>query len=358
MSGGRPGGDGVAGPYDPSDVAEEDLWFLPDSLEDISPSDPPWPVAERNALLRADDWIRAEKQSACALLGAATAFVRLDERLNGLRDGAELADRLALHEASDMSWSCGARVTPDRLALYDVMRLTHAGDDRDLATALWVRQRLTRRVGPEAGLVDFLGRKTQSESGLADYARRPEGEEFIALAADWSGLQDAAPDIHPITRAALAFFGWRALGLSGQETDLEAATVAARIGAAEGRALAFLPLAMGGGRALHASGSISERLTSWYRGIEAASLRALMLLDGMRRWEVDALSRTATLSGRTPPALISALRATPALSAEMAARLTGSSRAAALRNLTWFEENGLVREITGQGRFRIWAAKF
>ena len=40
----------------------------------------------------------------------------------------------------------------------------------------------------------------------------------------------------------------------------------------------------------------------------------------------------------------------------MAARATGASTAGARRNLGWFERAGLVREITGQGRFRFWQA--
>jgi Fe2+ or Zn2+ uptake regulation protein len=44
----------------------------------------------------------------------------------------------------------------------------------------------------------------------------------------------------------------------------------------------------------------------------------------------------------------------PLLSAPMAEALTGTSRAAVQRNLTWMEERGLVREVTGQGKFRMW----
>lgn len=40
----------------------------------------------------------------------------------------------------------------------------------------------------------------------------------------------------------------------------------------------------------------------------------------------------------------------------MAEALTGKSRAAVQRNLTLFQARGLVREVTGQGRFRFWKA--
>jgi Fic family protein len=42
--------------------------------------------------------------------------------------------------------------------------------------------------------------------------------------------------------------------------------------------------------------------------------------------------------------------------AAAAAALTGVSKAASLRNLDEFERRNLVREITGQGRFRFWTA--
>jgi len=38
----------------------------------------------------------------------------------------------------------------------------------------------------------------------------------------------------------------------------------------------------------------------------------------------------------------------------MAEAITGASRAAVQRNLAWMETKDLVREVTGQGRFRMW----
>jgi Fe2+ or Zn2+ uptake regulation protein len=38
----------------------------------------------------------------------------------------------------------------------------------------------------------------------------------------------------------------------------------------------------------------------------------------------------------------------------MAEAMTGSSRAAVQRNLAWMETRGLIREVTGQGRYRMW----
>jgi Fe2+ or Zn2+ uptake regulation protein len=41
----------------------------------------------------------------------------------------------------------------------------------------------------------------------------------------------------------------------------------------------------------------------------------------------------------------------------MAEALTGASRTAVQRNLAWMEERGLIREVTGQGRYRVWAVR-
>ena len=40
----------------------------------------------------------------------------------------------------------------------------------------------------------------------------------------------------------------------------------------------------------------------------------------------------------------------------MAQAITGASRAAVQRNLAWMQNHGLIREITGQGRYRMWRA--
>lgn len=60
------------------------------------------------------------------------------------------------------------------------------------------------------------------------------------------------------------------------------------------------------------------------------------------------------LSGRTPVALRKIFTEWPLASAPMA--MTGASRAAVQRNLAWMEASALIREVTGQGRYRMWKA--
>jgi predicted transcriptional regulator len=60
------------------------------------------------------------------------------------------------------------------------------------------------------------------------------------------------------------------------------------------------------------------------------------------------------LSGRTPVALRKTFSQWPLVSAPMAEAVTRASRGAVQRNLTWMEAIGLIREVTGQGRYRMW----
>ncbi|MFN5827179.1 MAG: hypothetical protein ACK446_09235, partial [Rhodobacterales bacterium] len=107
---------------------------------------------------------------------------------------------------------------------------------------------------------------------------------------------------------------------------------------------------------LRAGGAPAERLVRWLDGMGAACLTAMRHLDDIEAWAARAKAATVALSGKTPPALCRVLTEWPLVSAPMAEQLTGSSRAAAQRNLAWMEAQGLIREVTGQGRLRMWKA--
>ncbi len=135
---------------------------------------------------------------------------------------------------------------------------------------------------------------------------------------------------------------------------MEAAVTAGRIAATEGRGAVFAPLAMGGAGGLRAGGSPADRLVRWLDGIEAACFTAMRHLDDIEAWAARAEKEMSVLSGKTPPVLRAVLTEWPLVSAPMAEALTGASRAAIQRNLAWMESRGLIREVTGQGRFRMW----
>ena len=113
---------------------------------------------------------------------------------------------------------------------------------------------------------------------------------------------------------------------------------------------------MGGAGGLRAGGPPAERLTRWLEGMDNACLAAMRHLDDLEIWSTQAQTVMSVLSGRTPPALRAALTEWPLVSAPMAETLSGASRAAVQRNLAWMEAHGLICEVTGQGRFRIWRA--
>jgi len=135
---------------------------------------------------------------------------------------------------------------------------------------------------------------------------------------------------------------------------MEAAVTAARIAASEGKGAIFAPLDLRWSGGLRAGGPPNQRLACWLEGMETACLTKMRHLDDIEAWSKRTETVMAVLSGRTAPALRSALSEWPLISAPMAEALTGASRAAVQRNLAWMEARGLIREVTGQGRYQMW----
>ena len=327
-------------------ASEGDLWFLPGQMEEEPDYLPPGPRAEPRETAVFDDWQRAEASNAARLARVAGRIGALDDRLK--RGPVGWRHRLALIEAADLSWFVGDRIGPDRLALWISMRLSGVQDDTAaLARVGWAMRRLTGGPGPEPDLSAFLDRR--DPENLAD-----EAEPFADRAGGWLELMAQAADLHPIARACMGFHLWSLAGLGQQGDRMEAAVTAARIAAVEGKGAVFAPLAMGGAGGLRAGGPPAERLVRWLDGMESACLASMRHLDDIQAWSAQAEVAMAQLSGRTPPALRAVLTEWPLVSASMAEILTGASRAAVQRNLAWLEERGLIREATGQRRFRMW----
>ena len=196
-------------------------------------------------------------------------------------------------------------------------------------------------------LAAFLDRR--DPENLAD-----EAEPFADRAGGWLDLMAQAADLHPISHACMGFHIWSLAGLGQHGDRMEAAVTAARIAASEVRGAVFAPVAMGGAGGLRAAGLPADRLTRWLDGMETACLTAMRHLDDIEAWAVRAEAEMTALSGRTPPALRAALTSWPFVSAPMAEVLAGASRAAVQRNLAWMDARGLIREVTGQGRYRMW----
>lgn len=332
---------------DPSD--EDDLWFLPpDDEERQDDFLPPGPRTDTRLLFDPLDWRKAQAGLSVELADLAVTFGALDERLRAGPEG--WTHRLALMDVSDLGWWTGDRISVDRLALWTGLRIGATGDDvQALFRAGWAVRRLTSGAAPtvggwESGLTAFLDRMAQGV------------EDIPETIADLAEVMNNADGLHPVTQAAIAFHAWRALS-EGIGQDTEAAIIAARHAASMGRGGAlFMPLALSGPGALRGAGEPGEKLSAWIRGAGQAALAALLHLDRVSAWETRAREATEDLSGRTPPRLIDVLTAWPMVSAPLAEDLTKSSRAAVQRNFDRFTRRGLVREVTGQGRYRVWTA--
>ena len=327
---------------------EEDLWFLPGPLEEEPDNLPLGPRTEPPDTAVIENWAKAEGVHAARLARVAGRLGALDDRL--LRGPEGWRHRLALIEAADLSWFAGDRVSADRLALWVSMRLSGAQDDPNaLARVGWAVRRLTGGPGPKADLAAFLDRRDpENIEGSA--------ERFEDRAGGWLDVMTAATDLHPITRACMGFHLWSLAGLGQHDDQIEAAVTASRIAASDGSGAIFAPLAMGGAGALRASGSTPERLARWLDGMNSATLSAMRHLDDIEAWRALAETTMARLSGRTPASLLKTFVDWPLISAPMAEALCAASRSAVQRNLIWMQGQGLIRETTGQGRFRMWSA--
>ncbi len=305
---------------------EADLWFLPGPPEDDPGPLPPLPRAPRTDPAHPEDWAQAEAAQAAALARVAARLGALDDRLHQGPEGWR--HRLALLEAADLSWFSGDRVAPDRLALWVGLRLAGVQTDAAaLARVGWAVRRLSGGPGPdmdsETALAGFLGRHDPDTPDTPGPEVAPDS--LRTRSAAWLEALRTAEALHPITRACMGYHLWALAGLGQPGDRLEAAVTAAR-------------------------------LEAWLSGMEAATLAALRALDQVAEWSARAERVMAPLSGRTPPALARVLAEWPLVSAPMAEALTGASRAAVQRNLAWMEARGLITEVTGQGRFRMWRA--
>jgi hypothetical protein len=327
---------------------EADLWFAPSpETEDLDGSlYAPLPRANDKEQGLTDDWRVAEREHLNQIARVAQRLGALDDRLG--RGPPGWGERLAMMEASELSWFTGHRVPLDKLSLWLVLRIGSAQfEDMSMSKTAWAFSRLAVGPGPEVGLAEFLARREASGVPVTL-------DERIDA---WRNVISEANDLHPFTRACFGYWLWPMAGIGPEGEKLEAAVVAGRqasAGCVGG--CRFVPMALGGARGLRAGGQPSKRLKAWLDGLESGVAAAMRELDVLESWQLRATEATRDLSGRTPPELIRLLVQHVVLCAPVAEKLTGASRAAAQRNLVMFEERGLVREVTGQGRWRFWRA--
>jgi hypothetical protein len=332
------------GLYDADPAAEDDLWFLDaEAVDDVGFA--PLPRSDQRKLFDPNDWLAAQAEHSGALAEVAQLFGALDERL--LQMGAGALAHLALKEVEEFSWGIGDRIAADRLALWMEMHLAGLQDDNQaLMRGSWAFRRLTApRLSLPATAADIV----------AQLGRR-NAEDDAGMIAELSEAMAGASQLHPIIRGALLFHVWGVVGQGGAGTDIEAAVLGARLAASSGRGGAlFLPL---GRSRLRMAGPLAlDKVAAWLQAAERGLLGALMQLDHLRHWQTASHAALSGLSGKTPKALVELFLALPAVNAALAEKQLGASRSSVQRNLDVMVSRGLLREITGQGRYRVWVPK-
>jgi hypothetical protein len=357
----------------PEDRDDAYLWFMPGPSEEEPDFLPPGPQPEAKESEIVHAWRAAEAGQAARLAHVAARLGILDERLR--RGPAGWRQRLALIEASELGWLTQDRIGLDRLSLYMALRISTATDDAQaLYRMAWTVRRLADGPGPlgagqcVADIEAFLDRRDRPGQGEGfkntgapiRMHEMEDREAFENRAASWLAMMRQANDLHPVTRACMGFHLWHVAELSSIDDPLEAAVTAARVAVSDltsslGRPGAiFAPIAMGGGGGFRAIGDPAARLARWLNAMESAVFAALRRLEEVEAWNETAAEMMASLSGKTPPMLRDTFTSWPLVSTQMAEKLTGVHRATVQRNIDWMEERGLVREVTGQGRYRMW----
>lgn len=311
------------------------------------------------------EWLAAQSQLAVLLAEAAFAVGQMDSRLAAMpnADRAGVSRRLALREVESMLWAQGTPLKGEEIGrdLQDA----RAGADLDvMAQARWAM----RRLEGQGGLTDlrgFLGLRRSGPAGSgpssgatqdSGVAVRPTVGDFDDVAAEYLALDAQLWALHSIARAPMQMILWRRAGLSPDGTVIEAAVWTARAMGVTHEALRFAPLGSHGRRVWQAGGVAARRLEGHLLAVRDGALEAKRQIVQLERWVSDAQRWAAGIKGSNPRRIIGALVAHPLLSAPVAETATGVSRMTAERVLNKMEAAGLIREVTGGTRFRLWTA--
>ncbi len=306
---------------------EDDLWFLPDPLAEMGAESPPWPLAETPARPDPADWQAQEHQQARLLADTTEALGRLRERIRFLPPGCR--ERLALGEITAQLALDGLRLGPERLALYRAGRLPSGDDAMELARANWGLRRITSAGDPLRDPGAFFDRRGS--------------DEFATQAETWRQTVTTF-QAHPLTQAGYATALLRSTGLVGDQL-LEPIVAALCIGGPDLSLRAAQRTEMG-----------LNGLAPWLEAIQRSVQACLMELARIHTWLDSAHAQLAQQSGATPAKLVDALLKFPTLSVPLAQAETGASKASCQRGLQRLTQLGLTQELTGQARYRFWAA--
>lgn len=348
----------IALPGDPDDESNEPAWFeWDDGFDDDTEEKKP--VSQRAWLAT---WIEAARTPEVlrAVTEAAEALTRLESRLIYDPDVEGAAERMAQDEAGDAMWLTGDAGARDRLALY-AQGVRAAVDERD-QLAHWALRRLLSPGDPSTlsvpALRDFLGR---ARPGLTDSLveeshdlfPRPTGSELDDGLTQWLEIAARLQEHHRLVRAAILYRAWRWLNLSGAEDAVTPMVVAARI--AGGTELSFAPFA-GAARRMRTfvvRGSEADRLYAMVRAFTEGARQASLTLEQLAAWRLRAMRNATT---KAMKAIVDATARHPVASTNAIADATGMTPQAVNKAARTLHGDGLIREATGQSRFRLWQA--
>ncbi|MEO1458397.1 MAG: helix-turn-helix domain-containing protein [Pseudomonadota bacterium] len=345
------------------DEADSDLvhWFEPPPIEPLIDLD----ARPALAVSESDDWHRAERTLSSSFAAAVDAVARLDERLlSQPRERREGSLRhLALLEITDLVWAEGHRIRPERLALVDLERLGRTGEDAAAlgraTSALRRALAAPRTLSDAEAVATALGHRAIPEPGALGvddpiWGLLPEMARDRAEA--WLSAVDSL-DAHPIVRAG---FGFRLWLRGAMPKLLEPATLAGHLALAPARVeasvgLTYLPVALGRPPTpLLYGGSAETCQGAWLDAVAGAAAAGRTRLGALADWRERAAKAIQGMQGRGAPSLADLFLARPVLSAPVVAAELGLTGTRSRDLLSAFERRGLVREMTGQGRFRYW----
>ena len=308
-------------------------------------------------ILRPEDWLAAQRDQSGLLARAAAATGRLDAMLAEMSPDAckGAIRRLALIEVESMLWAQGTPLQREEIGreLMDA----RAGTDLDaMRLARWGLRRLEGQ-GALSDLRGFLGLHRQEGSALAEpLAQRPVGTAFDEGAAEYLAGHAAMAEVEPLARAPGLRAAWRIAELSAPECLTEPACWTGRDMAEGCEVLKFVPLGRGGRRVWVDGGPPVERMRRHLEAVLQGTTEARRELRRILDWAVRARDATAPIKGDNPARVIDVLAAHPLMTTAMVETSTGISRDTAERLLARMHAMGLVREITGARRYRLWAA--
>lgn len=308
-------------------------------------------------LIDHDGWRIAQSANAAALADAAMAVGRLDQLIAALPQDRQRGaiTRLALSEVEAMLWGQATPLRREEIGR-DLMEARASTDLDAMKQARWAIRRLEGQTSL-TNLRAFLAlHRAEGDHLPSALNGRPTGRDFDESAREFLAVTDRLTDLHPIARACPARIAWRLADLSAVEDLIEGAVWTGRAMAEACEALTFLPLGRHGRRVWLDGNAPAERMTRHLDAVMQGAIEARRHLSHLSLWAEQARAATSTIKGNNPARIIDALLTQPLMTTAMVEEHAGISRDTAERLLQRMQNDGLVREVTGTRRFRLWTA--